>query len=133
MPDVIGDSFFVVYRTRIISFVYAITFLFFGVYSYPVIQKYVPTLKMYENLLPRLFLSSLPLVVIGFLLGKRSLSPKFRVNIWIISYPLLIHIDSINMVNTLKLKSSNMIKDFPDVASVHVFFYENKSAILKVS
>jgi hypothetical protein len=79
----------VIDRASILFLLFGIGSFFYGFQTLNILKNFDPTITTYDNVVPRLLLSTLPSFLISFLMKKYLKSINLRVYLWVFGFPLI--------------------------------------------
>jgi len=78
-------------RAITLSYFFSLIFYIYGFSSLDFIQRYNPSVTLWDNTWPRFIFNSLPLILLGYGLKKSKISDSAKLLIWITGFSCIVH------------------------------------------
>lgn len=110
-------------RSILISYVFAAGYIIYGISSLSFIQKFDPTVTLWQNLWPRLLFNFIPSFLLAKYLNNIKVSKTIRFYIWAVCFFVIFQVSAWIHVWPIVLNKSPDVIIFADAANVYVFAF----------
>ncbi|MGE0615215.1 MAG: adenylate/guanylate cyclase domain-containing protein [Bacteriovoracia bacterium] len=97
-------------RAGTLSLIFALLFGSYGFTSLDFINRFDPSVTLWQNVVPRLFFCALPFFLLGLFIKKSNASDLTKFNAWVFGFPVILHVTAWIHIWPIALwKSANIL------------------------
>lgn len=78
-----------VYRSSLVSLFFAVSFVAYGLTSLATLQKFEPTISLWDNLWPRILLNGVPFGLFAWLFRSFKTHTTLKIWLWTLGFPVI--------------------------------------------